>query len=64
MKKELMNERLIESLIIFCFVDEAKLFILQKQFYYVDGNMSKERELSLDFHLHTKIVNKNKMNEN
>ena len=41
MKKELIHEKLIESLIVFCVVYEVKLVILQKQFWGMKTRLKK-----------------------
>ena len=56
MKKELIHEKLIESLIVFCVVYEVKLVILQKQFLGIKTRLKK-----LYFVL--KLIKKKKMIE-
>ena len=41
MKKELIHEKLIENLIVFCVVYEVKLVILQKQFWGMKTRLKK-----------------------
>ena len=41
MKKELIHEKLIENLIVFCVVYEVKLVILQKQFWGMKTKLKK-----------------------